>query len=294
MKKLLLVLASTALLGGCTVPSLLNKKPAGLDIETTPSSTVFLNGANVGTTPYSNKTASAGSYTVKLVPTDSSGALQPYETKVTLTPSVSTVISHTFAAVDTDTAGYILELQPDPAGKTLLSVISDPDTVNVTVDGAPHGFTPLSNIDVTAGSHQISVVSPGYVQQDIAVNTVKGYNLIINVKLASQTISLSPAPVASTSALPTPSPSATPASLQPKVASSAADNIKPPYVVVNQTGTGWLRVRKDASASSAELGKANIGEKLPYLGVTTDTGWFKVQFEGSPGYVSGQYITLVK
>ena len=65
-------------------------------------------------------------------------------------------------------------------------------------------------------------------------------------------------------------------------------------MIINETGTGWLRVRKDPSASSEELGKANVGEKLKYLGDTTDTGWFKVEFESQPGYVSGRYITLVK
>ena len=295
MKKLLLVLATSLALGGCTVQSLLNKSPAGLDINTTPTATVFLNGKNVGNTPYSDKSLSAGPYTVKLVPETGVAGLESYETKVTLAGSVSTVISHTFAVADTDAQGYTLSLQQDPTGKTAISIISDPDTVTVTIDGTPHGFTPLSNVEIAPGSHQVNVVSPGYVAENVNVNTVKGYNLVINIKLASQTISLSPAtpatPSAMTSPIPSPLVSAKPSS---SPSPSPTPEVAKPYVVVNQTGTGWLRVRKDASATSDELGKANVGEKLPYLGVTTDTGWFKVEFEGQPGYVSGQYITLVK
>ena len=290
MKKLLLLLGAALMLGGCTVPSL-NKKPAGLEINTSSPATVYLNGASVGTTPYKNTALNAGDYTVKLVPTDSS--LSPYETKVTLSSSVSTVISRTLASSDTDTFGYTLALQPDPSGKTLLSVISDPDTVNVTLDGTPHGFTPLSNLDISVGDHSLVVVSPGYVQQNISVNTVKGYNLVVNLKLASQTISLTPPPPATSSASPSPLPSVSPKP-SPKVATSSATTVKPPYVVVNTTSTGWLRVRQDASASSSELGKANVGEKLPYLGETSSSGWFKVEFENQTGWVAGQYVTLVK
>lgn len=58
--------------------------------------------------------------------------------------------------------------------------------------------------------------------------------------------------------------------------------------------SGGLNVRKDASSSSDVLGKAKIGEKLKYSGETTEAGWFKVEFEGSTGWVSGKYVTLVK
>jgi uncharacterized protein YgiM (DUF1202 family) len=69
-------------------------------------------------------------------------------------------------------------------------------------------------------------------------------------------------------------------------------------VVVNDNAdtqsSGGLNVRKDASSSSDVLGKAAISEKLKYLGETTEAGWFKVEFEGSTGWVSGKYVTLVK
>jgi uncharacterized protein YgiM (DUF1202 family) len=55
-----------------------------------------------------------------------------------------------------------------------------------------------------------------------------------------------------------------------------------------------LRIRKESSGSSDELGKANTGEKLKYLGESTDLGWHKIEFEGSVGWVSGKYATIVK
>jgi len=295
MKKLLLVIASAFLLGGCTPKDLFFQAPAGLDITTVPTATVMLNGVSKGSTPYSDKTLKPGSYTIKLVPSDPS--LAPYETSFTLTSHASTVISRNFAASDLDATGYTLELQQEPSGATFLSIISDPNTINVTIDGKPSGFTPLSKLTTTPGSHSLVVTSPGYLEQDLSVNTVKGYNLIVNFKLASQTITLTPAVPATGSGaiLSSPSPSPTTAPAASKSATlQTTTTVDKPYVLIGDTGTGWLRVHKDASGTSDELGKANTGEKLPYLGESTDIGWVKVEFEGSEGWVSGKYTTLVK
>ena len=281
MGKIIFVIFCSLLLGGCTVKNLFVKIPAGLEITTTPASTVFLNNENKGETPYINKDLKPGDYTLKLV-ASSGDNLTPYETKLSLTSKASTIINHTFAPSELDASGYTLQLQEDLSGGTFLSVISDPDTVNVTLDDKPSGFTPLSKIAITPGSHSLVATSPGYLEQTLPVNAVKGYNLIVNFKLASEKITISAPDVATPSA-----------SLAP-ISTSSADTIPKPYVLIGDTGTGWLRIRKEASGTSEELGKANTGEKLKYLGESTELGWFKVEFEGSPGWVSGKYITLVK
>lgn len=306
MKKLFLVLISAVLLGGCTPKDLFIKPPAGLDIATSPSSTVFLNGENKGETPFSDKNLKPGTYTLKLVP-GSDTSFAAYETKLDLISKASTVISRNFAASDLDSSGYTLQLQEEASGQTFLSVISEPDTVNINIDDKPNGFTPLSKFTITPGSHTLLVTSPGYLDQTLAINTVKGYNLIVNFKMGSQTITLTPPAESSpmptetplalspTSASPTPLPRA---SSSPKSSPSLEVTMAKPYVVVSdnadtQSSKG-LNVRKDSSSSSDVLGKASIGEKLKYLGETTDAGWFKVEFESTPGWVSGKYVTLVK
>jgi len=286
MGKIIFVIFCSLLLGGCTVKNLFVKIPAGLEITTTPASTVFLNNENKGETPYINKDLKPGDYILKLV-ASSGDNLTPYETKLSLTSKASTIINHTFAPSELDASGYTLQLQEDLSGGTFLSVISDPDTVNVTLDDKPSGFTPLSKIAITPGSHSLVATSPGYLEQTLPVNAVKGYNLIVNFKLASETITLTPPPPATVSASPLPSPAIA-------LASAGPSTIDKPYVLIGETGTGWLRVRKEASGTSEELGKADTGEKLKYLGESTELGWFKVEFEGAPGWVSGKYITLVK
>lgn len=282
MKKILFILGSSILLSGCTPKDFFVKPPSGLEIFTTPTSTVFIEGENKGETPYKNSNLKPGTYTVKLVP--SSPELPPYEAKLILISKASTVISRNLASSDLDSSGYTLNLQEDPSGQTFLSIISDPDTINVTIDDKPSGFTPLSKLPTTPGSHTLMVTSPGYIEQTLSVNSVKGYNLIVNFKLASQTITLTPplpATSSSSTELATPSPL------------PSTDTTKP-YVLIGETGTGWLRIRKEASGTSDELGKANTGEKLKYLGESTDLGWHKIEFEGEVGWVSGKYVTLVK
>lgn len=292
MKKIFLIIGSSLLLAGCTPKDLFIKPPAGLEIATSPAATVFIDGDNKGTTPYSDKNVKPGTYTLKLVPTSGENLL-PYETKLTLTSKASTIISRNFTTSELDTSGYTLSLQEEVSGGTYLSIISEPDQVNITIDDKPHGFTALSKLDIAPGSHTLMATSPGYVEQTISVNTVKGYNLIVNFKLASQNITLSPpSPViASASAgLPSPTPTASPSPFP----STLPSTMQKPYALIGETETGWLRVRKDASGSSDELGKADTGEKLKYLGESTDLGWHKVEFESSIGWVSGKYVTLIK
>ena len=267
----------------------LNKKPAGLEINTSPAASVYLNDKNVGTTPYSDKNLPPGEYTVRLVPDPLAGrSLPPWESRLELSPLVTTVINRTFAESETDSSGSLLQLIKEPGGRTYLSVISDPDTVSLDLDGLPNGFTPATKLAVTPGSHTLSFSSPGYKPQELTVNTVKGYNLIVSAKLAVDQLVLTPPPVSSPSA----SPAVASASAVPSP--PAVSQISKPYVLIKETGTGWLRVRQEPSGTAEELGKANVGEKLKYLGESTETGWHKVSFENLPGWVSGKYVDLVK
>jgi hypothetical protein len=268
-----------------------NKKPAGLEIRTTPAATVLLNGRNVGLTPYIDQNLAAGSYTIKLVPEPLDGAVFPeWETRVELTPSVTTAINRTFASSEQDSSTSTLHLIKEPGDKTYLSVISEPDTISLTIDGKPSGFTPATKLDTVPGSHVLTLSSPGYKTQELTVGTVSGYNLIVSVKLSADQLVLTPPPPAETvpdatsSASSDTTPSPTPAS----------SSVAKPYVLINETGTGWLRVRREPSSTADELGKADVGEKLPYLGESTETGWHKIEFETQTGWVSGKYVDLVK
>lgn len=299
MKKILSILFFAIFLGGCTPKDLFVKAPAGLQVTSAPESTVFLDGESKGQTPFKDDNLKPGTYTLKLVPVSSD--FLPHETSIELVSKVSTIISRNFALSDLETSGYTLELQEDLSGGTYLSVISDPDNINLFIDESPSGFTPVSKMVISPGSHTLKATSPGYIDQTLPINTVTGFNLIVNFKLASRTITLTPPPMATATATispssdnsASPSPSAAPSSSPKASVAPPTLEVQKPYVIVGETETGWLRIRKEASGSSDEIGKANTGEKLKYLGESTELGWFKVEFDDNIGWVSGKYVTLV-
>ena len=305
MPKLLLILLSSLILSGCTVKNLFVKKPAGLEVTTSAPATVYLADKELGKTPLKNQSITPGKYTIRLMPEDKT--LAPYETTVSLESAASTVISRSFGETLLDSSGYSLSLVPDKANEATLSIVSDPDTGSLTIDGVPSGFTPLSKRSVSPGNHEVVVGTPGFAEQKISVIAVTGFNLVVSVKLKSEPISLtpsSPSPSttvndASSSAQANVLPSSTPTP-NPKSSPSSMPSTTPakPYVTVSNSAdvvsAGGLNVRKEPNSSASSLGKADVGEHLKYLGETTSAGWHKIEFEGSVGYVSAKYTTLTK
>lgn len=296
---MILVIITSIFLSGCTITNLFVKKPAGLEINTSSTATVYLGEKNLGTTPLSNQNIAPGTYTLRIIPIDTT--LAPYEATLDMKPAVSTIITRTFGTTALDSFGNTLSLIPDQVGKAVVSVVTDPDTANLTIDGVPSGFTPLSKREITPGSHELIIGTPGFAEQKIPINTAKDYNLLVNVKLKAESITLTPpipSPIASSSAeiiLTSPVPLSSP--LASSIASPTL-TLDPPYVTVSDSpdvqSSGGLNVRKEPSSTADPLGKAKIGEQLKYLGETTTAGWHKVEFEGSVGYVSAKYAILTK
>lgn len=272
-------------------------KPArgALSVSTTPKATVFLDGSQVGTTPFLDDKIEVGEHLVKLVPESSGENLVAWEGKVKLSPNILTVINRTFGLTDADGAGETLWLEKiGTKDKSALAVVSIPDQAVVKVDGEPKGFSPVLVEDLNPGSYQIVIASPGYEERLITAKTVAGYKLIINAQLArkidgieestpsAEAVEVSPTPSLKTS----PSPKATP---KPTVAAP-----EKPYVRIKETPTGWLRVRLGPSASATEAAKLDTGETRPYLN-EKENGWYKIEYETSKeGWVSSVYADLVE
>lgn len=301
MKKAVLVVLTAFLLSGCTIQNPLKKKPAGLQINSNPGAAVYIDGKHVGDSPYANNDIKPGTYTLRLVPNASEGSYAPWETRLKLNSRVTTIIEKNFAATDAESSGYTLQLDPLPSGaESFLSLISDPDAANITIDGKPQGFTPVTKIEANSGNHTVEITSPGFKPLSIGVNTVSGYNLIINAKLAKDLIVIEPAPTSSpTTELvsdpedPSPSPTPTPKPGVSPNPTASPTAIAKPYVVIEETGTGWLRVRKEPSSTGEEIGKADVGEKFKYI-ESNDAGWYKIIFEGTEGWISGRYATIFR
>lgn len=273
------------------------KKPGGLQISTTPKAVVFLDGIQVGITPFFDDKIEPGEHTVKLVPEVTTDSLITWEGKVNLIPGILVVVNRVLGSDEPASSGEILTLEKTGSrDKSSLTVISTPDQAVVKIDGEPKGFAPVTLEDLTPNSYQVVVSSPGYEEKTISAKTVAGYKLIIDVQLAREIEGIEEATASAEEEEveeeeveeedePTPTP---------KAEATATPSVEKPYVRIKNTPTGWLRVRLGPSTSATEAAKVKPDETYSYLN-EEENGWYKIEYEeNEEGWVSGVYTELVE
>lgn len=263
--------------------------PAAISISTTPQATIYIDGVQVGTTPYLNDKIQAGEHAVKLVPQSTTDSLATWEGKVNLTSNILTVINRILGLSESASSGEIIWLEKIASkDKSSLAVVSVPDQAVVKIDGEPKGFAPVVLDGLNPGSYQIVIASPGYEERTVSAKTVAGYKLIVNVQLAKKIEGIEEVTPSAEKAevSPSPTPKATPkATVTPP---------EKPYIKVKETPTGWLRVRMGPSTDATEAAKVKPGEMFSYLG-EEKSGWYKIEYEKEKeGWVSGVYVDLVE
>lgn len=245
-----------------------------LQVTSVPKSNVFLNNTLIGQTPLckcsGNQLLPTGTYTIRVVPL--SGSDQPFEQKITITKAVLTVVDRTFGQGATS-EGSIITLTPLTSGTVTagqLRVTSFPSGASITFDGNSSGQTPLTVPSVVASDHDLLLTKPGYSDKTIRIHTVNGYLLSVIAFLAvdpqALSASSSATSIASSSALPT-------------VAK----------VVVLDTPTGYLNVRKDPTLGGALVTTVKPGETYEFI--TEQNGWTEIKLtDGTDGWVSSDYV----
>lgn len=234
------------------------RRNSGLSILSEPQdATVYLNGKEVGKTPYEDKNLDTKDYTIRL---DKEGA--SWQGKVGLTPGTVSVINRSLAYDLASSAGEILTLD---RGKGL-TVISNPTEADIEIDGKSYGKTPVT-IDIAGGEHTILVSRANYLKRSIRANLPVNYNLVVSVDLALSEADLTTI--------------ATPVVTQT------------PEVLVKDTPTGFLRVRDRASLNGKEITQVKPGDKLVLL--EEQGAWDRIRLsDGTEGYVSSSYVEKVE
>ncbi|RJR25925.1 PEGA domain-containing protein [Candidatus Microgenomates bacterium] len=281
LRKLLIgfgVVFLSVFLSGCSF----KKDPAALQINTNPPANVFIDGKILGKTPFQSSEMQSGEITVKLIPESTEEALSSWESKITLNSGVLTLIERELGQTEEESSGQILSLEKSKdKEQASLTVISNPDGALIHIDGEAKGFTPITIDQIGVGDHQITLSKEGYVDKSIKARAVAGFKLIVNAKMG-QEVNKESTPATSSG---TPTPSA-----KPTAASGSSSNSS--TIEIKDTPTGWLRVRKEASTASAEVGKVNPGETYEIL--EEENGWYKIEYEsGSEGWISGQYAKKI-
>lgn len=241
-------------------------KEASIFVETTPTSLVYINGREVGRTPY-RSSVSPGEVIVKLVPEARDVALAPFETKVNLLSGIETVIRREFGGTEDVSSGEIISFEKVGGKEASLAVVSVPDSAQVKIDGAIRGFAPVKP-PITPGEHQITVSAPNYAEGVISIRTLVGYKLTVVVKLA--------------------------ASGETKEEEVLQEQLQT-LVEILPTDTGFLRVREKPGPAGAEVAQVKPGQRFLFLEEDAQTGWYKIEYEkGKEGWVSNTYSKKVE
>jgi hypothetical protein len=318
LKKITLTLLLTIFsfsLSGCilTPPS-----RAGIEIEASPQADVYINDQKVGQTPYEDMTLEGGRYTIRLVADD-----LEYEKKIDIEPGTVYYINRELSNQPNQEAGEIVYLEN---GVTGIGIISTPTSANITLDGQDKGETPSSIQDISQGDHEIVIAKPGYESRVIPIKIVDGKRVIVEAQLKdtrsivanpdtadadstntddSQSPDEQPSPdpdsqptdtpatPAPADPTPTPDPTAAPDS-DPD--SSSDDSNDPPAaigkVTIDDTSTGWLRVRNKPGLVGEEIAKLDSGTEVDYV-QQMDNGWTEIILEnGDVGYVASRFVTV--
>jgi len=309
LTNVLLILFLSFFLSSCTLPFLGKRKKAALQVTADPKATVFLNDEHLSQTPYFDENLKPGEYALKLVPDSSEGSLLPWQGMVKLSPGIMTVVNRTLGKTASDSSGYVLSLEPiAEKDQVIISIISTPDNVVVTLDGEPRGFTPLSLDNISEGEHTLIISSPGFREEIIQAKTAKGHKLVINAQLAEENLEKADEKEdeeATDSANLEEEDSLEDADEETVVdknneeedetEESSSKTMALPYVEIKTTPTGWLNVRSEASTAGGDetiLVKIDTGDVFKFIEANED-GWYKIEYEeDKQGWISGTYAKL--
>lgn len=294
-----LILLSTVLFSACSVRFPWQKSVAGLQIQVTDggSAQIFLDDLHLGQSPIQEEGLKPGVYRLRIEP--EANDKQAYETQIRLYPGSITSALWSFAGNMPTGTGDILELEPLPSdSRAELSVITVPEGASVLLNDTTYGLSPVILDEIDPGEYSLTINAVGHVKKTLPVQVQPGYRLNIFSRLESDSTgsqAASPTPQATPettdSLQPTPTPSVNPSGV---TRATPGPTLPPkPYVTITETGTGWLRVRSEASSAGEELAQIDVGTNHPYK--STLNGWYEIEYEpGKTGWISGQYATIVR
>lgn len=302
LSQVLVILVTTLTISGCTLNPMEYKAKSGLQVITNDQpSAVFINGQYINKTPLIEKNLKPGQYTISIQPEDTEYV--PYETSITLRKGLLTVITWKPDKRPELSSGVILEMEAlDDRNNTEVKFTTIPDAAIINFFGRKE-FSPVIIPDVTAGVQEFEVTLPSYETQHHSINVQPGYRTHVTVKLGKlqstdkqdpeANADITNAQTASTSGVGGVTATTADTSLNNSASgtASASGTITILKTGFFQDGKEVVRVRETPDARGTERGFAQVSTTYPYLGEQKN-GWYKISFNGSPGWVNGAYAQL--
>lgn len=263
LKKIFLVTICGIFLSGCS----LTPRRSGVEIISSPETKVFLNDKEMGTAPYKNNNLTTEEVKIKL---KSLNGIE-WSKKIELQNNSNTVIDWEFGNEEKESGGYLLYLEKTGDNKKAgIMINAIPDKAAVAIDGEIKGYSPLKIENIGEGDKQITISFPGYKNINVFIRAIKGYQSVIEAKLAEEKVTIQEDINTNEST------------------SSAQFNQNQVKILIKETETGWLKVRETASSTSKELAKIKPGEKYNLLDEQNE--WYKIDLgENKSGWISSKY-----
>lgn len=257
-----------------TLLGLFKEQEAGILIESEPIATVFIDGQEVGRTPYEINRKSGG-ISLKIKPDQKDNlVLDDYETKINLVPGIKTIVKKNFRETEDLSSGIIVSFEKLGGRNSYVTVISVPDNSQVIIDGKVYGYTPL-RVEIPAGDHNLIVSSDKYLEKSLPIRVYSGYKLTASVKLAKANQETKQESVV--------------------LGESLLNTVK---IKINKTDIGFLRVRSGANTGFPEIGQVKPDEEYDILEEGENGNWFKIKLVNSDGqeiegWVSAEFVTKI-
>lgn len=262
LKLTLLLIISSLCLSGC---SLVARKSA-IEINSYPVAKVFLDGKEVGMTPYKNRSLLPVEVEVKLVTSD-----MQWSKKIKLQNNISTVIDWEFGKNNESSGGYILYLEKTgDKNKAGIMVNTTPAKGTVVIDNEIKGLSPIRIADIGEGDKHLALSFPNHKTIDIFMKSVRQYQLVVDAVLPEENLVIEKDEE------------------KTEDLDLTTDNTLTVKVKIKDTETGWLRVREASTSAAKEVGRVYPGEFYPVIEEGID--WYKIDLGNEKsGWISASY-----
>lgn len=231
-----------------------------------PTAKVYINGKEVGSTPYKNLDLKPGDNEIRLT-TDK----REWKKTLELQNNINTVIDWQFGDETDNDSGYVLYLEKTGSNKPSLLINTVPSKATIKIDNIVRGSSPMKINEISGGDRQLTVFSPGYKSVNIFMKAISGYQLVVETKLAVEKVDVDQA-----------------LQKEKEATSSGLSVEQNKKVIIKETETGWLKVRENNSASSKEVIKVKPGEQ--YVLLSEEKDWYKIDLGSSKsGWISATY-----
>ncbi|MDP2670900.1 MAG: PEGA domain-containing protein [bacterium] len=166
---------------------LFTPKNGFLQVSTSLPAKISLDNKNLGESPFRGENLKTGTHRLQLeakFSTASSkvvgGRKVSWTGNISLYSNVLSVVNFDFGPTAAFNASEILTLRK---GSTSISVVSQPENTEVSLDGSSLGATPLVK-SIKSGVHRLKLSKENYLERQIDINVADGFQTVIQVDLA--------------------------------------------------------------------------------------------------------------